>query len=255
MQAQGNDFVILNALQHPLADLDFEALAQSMCRRRFSIGADGLVLLMPTPEADAQMIIYNNDGSRAEMCGSALRCVAQLSSLHYDKYRLQILTDSGIKSAEILPQDGIVRVNLGRARILKAAYTVESFIGDLVDIGNPHYVLWRDDLRDDPQLKYGSHLEHHPAFETPVNVHFARVLSPTQIEMKIWEHACGATLACGTGAACTVSSGIHRGLLEHDVKVLVPGGELGISYVAESGDLLLSGTVSTAFTGIFTWKA
>lgn len=252
MQAQGNDFVILNALAKPLPDLPFPDLAKSMCQRRFAIGADGLVLLLASDIADAQMIIYNSDGSRAEMCGSALRCVSQLAAKHLNKLSLRIATDSGIKTAEILPVDGVISVNLGAAKLLKSAYQVDGFKGDLLDIGNPHFVVWRDDLADDPQLKYGASLEHNMAFEAPVNVHFARVISDSEIEMKIWEHACGATLACGTGAACTVFSGINRGILKNDITVHVPGGTFGIRHVAESGELLLNGTVSTAFEGI--WK-
>ncbi|MCK9334720.1 MAG: diaminopimelate epimerase [Candidatus Cloacimonetes bacterium] len=253
MQAQGNDFVILNAFEHALPKLDYAELAAQMCQRRFAIGADGLVLLMPAEDADAQMIIYNSDGSRAEMCGSALRCVSRLSADHYHKTSLTIATDSGIKSARVLPGSEGIEVNLGRAKLIHSEFQVGDFVGDLLDIGNPHYVLWREDLSDNPHLAHGAYLEHHSAFSVPVNVHFAQVLSPDEIAMKIWEHACGATLACGTGAASTVYSGIKRGLLQSEVKVRVPGGILGIRHQKDSDELLLWGTVIRAFEG--TWKA
>ena len=255
MQAQGNDFVILNYLSTALPSLDFEELARAMCTRRFSIGADGLVLLTAAEGTQARMIIYNSDGSRAEMCGSALRCVSSLCFEHFGLKALNIITDSGIKSAELDSSNGVITVNLGSARLLKSEFCADDFCGDLVDIGNPHFVLWRDSLDDDPHLQYGAFLEHHPAFETPVNVHFARKISSAEIQLKIWEHACGATLACGTGAASTVYSGILRGLLDSAVKVQVPGGEIGIRYIQDTEELLLCGIVHKSFTGSFSWKA
>lgn len=255
MQAQGNDFVILDAFSSQLPELPFAELARRICLRHYSVGADGLVILDRSEEADAQMIIYNSDGSRAEMCGSALRCVSKLVSEHLSKTSLKIKTDSGIKAASIKLLEGIIQVNLGSAKLLKQDLEVSPLCGDLLDIGNPHFVVWMEDLEANPQLQYGAYLEHHSAFKAPVNAHFARVISDREIEMKIWEHACGATLACGTGAACTVYSGIRKGLLEDEVLVRVPGGEIGISYQRETDDLLLSGSVSEAFTGVYEWKA
>jgi diaminopimelate epimerase len=255
MQAQGNDFVILNAFSAPLPEVPFAELARRMCLRHFSVGADGLVILKGCDEADAEMIIYNSDGSRAEMCGSALRCVSKLAAEHLGKTSLRIKTDSGIKAASILPSEGIIQVNLGSAQLVEQDLEVSPFTGDLLDIGNPHFVVWMQDLEADPQLEYGAYLEHHPAFKAPVNAHFARVINDREIEMRIWEHACGATLACGTGAACTVYSGINKGLLQDEVLVHVPGGEIGISYLKASDELLLSGSVNVAYTGVYEWKA
>jgi len=255
MHAQGNDFVILNGLEQDLPELSYPDLARHLCPRRIAVGADGLVLLLSDSDADARMIIYNSDGSRAEMCGSALRCVASLAAGHFSRDFLDIETDSGTKNARIEPETGVITVNLGSARMLNHAYPVDAFQGDLIDIGNPHYVIWTDDLSQDPHLQYGPGLEHHSAFMNPVNVHFARKISEHEIQMKIWEHACGATLACGTGAASTVFSGIHRALLAHDVTVNVPGGVIRISYLESSDELLLSGTVTKVFEGQFAWKA
>lgn len=253
MHAQGNDFVILDAFAYPLPELDYPTLARRICRLHTGIGADGLVLLFPCPEADARMVIYNSDGSRAEMCGSALRCVSGLmqQKLHIDS--LTVLTDAGVKHANISPVDGLIAVNLGVPRILQKNYPALGFNGDLIDVGNLHYVVWRDNLTDDPHLLYGSALEHYSGFPQPVNAHFAKLISPHEIEIKIWEHACGATLACGTGATSCVFSGISSGILLSPVKVIMPGGSVEIT--SEDATYILSGDVTLAFSGEYLWKA
>lgn len=254
MHAQGNDFVILDGFaNHPaqIRKLDLPALARQVCMRYKEIGADGLVIFEPCRTGDAQMTIYNADGSRAEMCGSALRCVASLLRIKKNRTDLSIITDSGKKFALILPGE-IVSVNLGVPRIMEANLTVEGFTGDLVNIGNPHYIIWQDNLDDDPHLKYGSILEHHPSFAKPVNVHFARFISPTEIEIKIWERGCGATLACGTGASCCVASGISRKMLEDKVEVKMPGGTVSIK--AQAMGYQLAGEVGKPFEGQYNWR-
>ncbi|MDD3102869.1 MAG: diaminopimelate epimerase [Candidatus Cloacimonetes bacterium] len=252
MQAQGNDFVILDFVDHGLPEYDFPALARSICHRQFGVGADGLVTLEAADTADARMIIYNSDGSRAEMCGSALRCVSRLLMDKFARSEALVLTDSGLKQASSKEED--ITVNMGSARIVKADFPADGFVGDLVDIGNPHYIIFCDTLSDDPHLKHGASLEHHPAFPASVNVHFVRVLSRKKIQMKIWEHACGATLACGTGAASAVYSGIRKALLEHEVAVEVPGGMLKIIYQKDTDTLQLVGPVSYVFSGKYIWK-
>ena len=252
MQAQGNDFVILDFVDHGLPAYDFPALASSICDRHFGVGADGLVTLEPCETAAARMVIYNSDGSRAEMCGSALRCVAKLLMDKFAQTELDILTDSGFKHARRAAEDIIV--NLGTAKILKTDFPVDNFVGDLVDIGNPHYVVFCDDLSEDPHLEFGGSLEHHPAFPSPVNVQFVQVLGRNEMQMKIWEHACGPTLACGTGAGSAVYAGIKKALLDPEVTVHVPGGILKIIYQKETDTMLLSGPVTLVFSGDYSWK-
>ncbi len=254
MQAQGNDFVILDGFEHNAASLkrlDLPELARQVCQRRKEIGADGLVLIEPCRTGDGQMTIYNADGSRAEMCGSALRCVASLLRIKKNRTDLSIITDSGKKFALILPGE-IISVNLGVPKVMQENLQVEGFSGDLVNIGNLHYIVWQDSLEDDPHQKYGSILELHSAFPRPVNVHFARVLSPREIEIKIWERGSGATLACGTGASCCVASGIARKLLEDKVEVQMPGGSVSIK--AGALGYHLAGEVGKPFEGQYTWK-
>ncbi|GAB1467702.1 diaminopimelate epimerase [Candidatus Cloacimonadota bacterium] len=252
MHAQGNDFVILDAFAFPLPELDFPTLAIDVCTPHTGIGADGLVILSPCPQANARMIIFNADGTRAEMCGSALRCVSFLMHQKLSLDSLSILTDSGVKLASISSQNGDIAVNMGIPRISKKGYPAEGFIGDLVDIGNLHYVVWQDDVSSQPHIKYGSILEMHSGFPQPVNVHFARVINTHEIEIKIWERACGATLACGTGATSCVFSGISNGSLQAPVKVNMPGGFVHVELNEKA--YILIGTVTTAFTGEYLWK-
>ena len=252
MHAQGNDFVILDYMDQDLPAYDFPALASSICDRHFGVGADGLVTLLPCETADAQMIIYNSDGSRAEMCGSALRCVASLLMDKSARNEALILTDSGLKQARREGEDIIV--NMGTASILEEDVPAGGFVGDLVNIGNPHYVVFCDNVSENPHLKHGAMLEHHPAFPAPVNVHFVQILSKDRMRMKIWEHACGPTLACGTGASSAVYSGIRKALLSHDVTVEVPGGILRIIHQEETDTMQLCGPVTQVFSGNYIWK-
>jgi diaminopimelate epimerase len=253
MHAQGNDFVILDGFKLKLPPIDYTELAKDMCTYRTGVGADGLVLLSPRKTAAAQMIIYNSDGTRAEMCGSALRCVSSLMFQKTNKRNLTILTDSGIKQAEISNGSQSVAVNLGVPKIVSREFSAEGFPGDLVDIGNSHFVIWVDTLDDNPHLQWGQAIENNPTFPQPVNVHFALLQSPEEITIKIWERSCGATLACGTGAASCVYSGFQRGILSNKVKVNMPGGSVQIE-VVDSG-CILSGEVTNTFEGTYLWKA
>ncbi|PKN72778.1 MAG: diaminopimelate epimerase [Candidatus Cloacimonetes bacterium HGW-Cloacimonetes-3] len=253
MHAQGNDFVILDAFFFPLPELDYPTLARRICRLHTGIGADGLVIISPCTEADARMVIYNADGSRAEMCGSALRCISELMHKKLQTDKLTVLTDSGVKSVNISSQDALIAVNLGVPHMLRKNYPALGFVGDLIDVGNLHYVVWKDELADNPHLLYGSALELYSGFPRPVNAHFAKVISPHEIEIKIWEHACGATLACGTGAASCVFSGVNNGILLSPVKVNMPGGSVEI--ILDQAAYVLSGEVTIAFSGEYHWKA
>lgn len=253
MQAQGNDFVILSALEEELPQLDLPFFARSVCMPHFGIGADGLVVLLPSPEADATMLIFNSDGSRAKMCGSALRCIGWL--LYESRGRLDYLvqTDSGLKEINILPESRQVVVNLGKVKMLKQRFVVDSFTGDLVDTGNIHYINWVDEVEEELPLRYGADLEKHELFPEAPNIHFAHVNSRDFIQMNTWERGAGATLACGTGAGATVFSGIERGLLDSEVRVQVPGGVIGLKYLEDTGEMLLFGSVEKVFTGVFPW--
>jgi diaminopimelate epimerase len=254
MNAQGNDFVILDYFAPELVtlkELNYSSLALEVCRPHFGIGADGLVLLKPSTEFDAQMIIFNADGSQAEMCGSALRCVTWLLYKKTEKREFEILTDSGVKKCQV-NNEKTITANLGLPKMLKRKYNAEGFTGDLIEIGNPHFIVWQNNSDDDPHIKYGPLLEHHQGFPDTVNVHFAYLINRNEIAIKIWEKGCGATFACGTGASATVYSGIINGFLDNEVKVNMPGGTVKISATAQG--YLLSGEVYETFQGVFKWR-
>lgn len=254
MQAQGNDFVIIDGFGTTadlLRKIDLAVFASTICRPKTDVGADGLVLIHPCKTADGQMLIYNSDGSRAEMCGSALRCVALLLKDKRRRGDLSVLTDSGLKTA-IVHNGNKVSVNLGNPKLLQKELVVSDFSGDLVDIGNLHYIVWQDDLESDPHLKYGSLLETNPAFPRPVNVHFVRRAEDNKLEMKIWERAVGPTLACGTGAVSSVFSAVNRGWQGEKMIVAMPGGEVSVK--PGFNGYLLAGEVFVSFRGEYEWK-
>ncbi|MCB5246340.1 MAG: diaminopimelate epimerase [Candidatus Cloacimonadaceae bacterium] len=250
LEAQGNDFVILELIPASNTRLPLNLLAKDICKVHQGVGADGLVILLASDSADGKMIIYNKDGSRAEMCGSALRCCAYLLSDLTNKKELKIETDSGIKTASI--KDKAIQVNLGRPSIIKDNILVEEVKGTLVEIGNIHFVSYQDVL-DGQELYLGPTLEKHSAFHAPVNVEFVHPLSATELEMKVWEKGVGLTQACGTGAVASVFTGIIHGILSNEVKVNMPGGQVLIRKM-DTGDFLLEGNVTKVFNGVYKWK-
>lgn len=253
MQAQGNDFVILDHPGAALLNEDLSALAIAICDRHYGFGADGLVILTNSVTADARMIIYNSDGSRAAMCGSALRCLTRLQSKRTGRHCFELETDSGIKTCRLEPDD-VCTVGLGKPQMLDADKQVDEFKGSLVDVGNLHYVVYTNDLSEAPHMLFGARLERHSSFPIPVNVHFARVEDSETITLKIWETGAGATLACGTGATAAVMSGILNHGLRDSVTVRMPGGEVRVSRDLPGGNFELSGKVFHIGTGQFKWK-
>ncbi len=254
MHAQGNDFVILDAFSAPadaFTDQELAILAAEVCQLHTGVGADGLVVLSPHEDAGGRMLIFNADGSRAEMCGSALRCCAWILGEKLKLSELIIHTDSGKKTAVITPE-GEICVNLGLPKLLQRDLPALGFTGDLIDSGNLHYIVWQAELSNAPHLQQGAALEHFAGFPHPVNVHFARVLSPNAIEIKIWERGVGATLACGTGAVSCVCSALQRNLISGKTTVQMPGGTVCVSPTPEG--YLLSGEVCLVFRGEYSWK-
>ncbi len=250
MQAQGNDFVVLQLLHTRETSLPPDALARDICDRRTGVGADGLVLLLAAANADARMLIHNSDGSHALMCGSALRCCAYLLQQLSGKTELRVATDSGIRQASVAgPQ---ISVDLGRPILREKDISLEGAKGSVVEVGNLHFVSFQPVLKGQ-ELDLGPRLERHPRFREGLNSQFLRVISRQEIEMRIWERGAGATQACGTGAVASVFAGIDKGLLDDEVWVKMPGGAVRIKRL-ESGEFLLVGTVEQSFNGVYTWR-
>ncbi len=281
MHGLGNDFIVVEDFQHSFAEPSEKA--RELCRRHFSVGADGLVLLQQPAQqsADYRMRIYNSDGSEAEMCGNALRCVA-LYARRYLKGgdKLVFETGGGLKETVITADaaaegDAVnrVRVNMGKPELNSDLIPVtgprreivgeeiraagQSFTYTAVSMGNPHCVIFVDNKEqqgefsfDDVSLNYyGPALERHEAFPNYTNVEFARIIAPGKVEVKVWERGAGATLACGTGACAVVVAGVKQNKFSAmPVEVILPGGSLLITW--EPGhDVIMEGPAGEVFRG------
>jgi len=252
MHAQGNDFIIVNRDKVILENAQLTKLAQDVCNRHFGIGADGLVLLDTDKREKAHMVIYNADGSKAEMCGSALRCCCILLTRDNKTKEIEIFTDSGLSKGIVDAENpNYVTVEIGSPKMVKYSFILDGYKGDYVTIGNPHFVIYTQDLASNPHLSAGKALSENNQFPEGANIEFAKVITKDEIEMLIWERGAGVTLACGTGATAVVFSGQYNHLLNDKVKVNVPGGSIVIS---KKGDTYyLGGEVTFVGTGDYLW--
>ena len=250
-------------------------LAEKMSPRRFSVGADGLVLICRSKIADAKMRMFNADGSEGKMCGNAIRCVGKYLYDHNltQKQEIDIETLSGIKHLWLTVEEGSVvsaRVHMGRAVFetakipaispsganeiiseqIKAggnAYTVTC-----VSTGNPHAVIFMDAIKELALEKIGPAFEHHPCFPERINTEFVHVISPGELEMRVWERGSGETLACGTGACASVAAAVKTGRCRAGLPVSVhlPGGTLKITCDTEYA-VMMEGPCAKSYEGVF----
>ena len=272
MHGAGNDYLYVNCFE--AVDLgDISSLAQAMSDRHFGAGGDGLVLIQPSERADARMRMFNADGSEAEMCGNAVRCVAKYVYDHdiARKDELQIETGRGVMTLQCSVSGGKVdrvRVNMHEP-ILKSADIPTTLPGDppvnaplhvggrdlevtCVSMGNPHCVTFVDEVNDDWVLNIGPQVEVHEAFPRKINAEFIQIVSPGEVIMRVWERGSGETLACGTGACGAVVAGVLAGKNDRKVTVHLTGGDLEIEW-AESGEVYMTGPAAEIFTG--EWQA
>lgn len=269
MQGAGNDYIYVNAFKEQVKDPVQTAIRVS--DRHFGIGADGLVLICPSEKADFFMDIYNADGSRAKMCGNAIRCVAKYvyDRRMTDKTEIAIETLSGVKTIRVFTENGRVtaaRVNMG-APILAAREIPTTFDGEnvvsqeltigetdvlvtCVSMGNPHCVLFVDDVEALDLERLGPKFERHECFPDRINTEFVRTVSPTEFDMRVWERGSGETLACGTGACAAAVASILNGRAERDrdIRVNLRGGQLVIRW-HRNGDVYMTGPAEEVFSG------
>ncbi len=274
MQGAGNDYIYLDCFAQPRPD-DPAALARRLSDRHFGIGADGLILILPSSQADARMRMFNADGSEAEMCGNGMRCLAKYVYDHglCPETKLRIETAAGVIVVEVFPEDGRVRkarVDMGRP-VLKpeqvpttlpgnprfpagAAAEVELDVAGetlrvtCVSMGNPHCVVFVDEPDDRRVLGLGPRIETHPSFPNRVNAEFVKVVSPEEVVARVWERGSGETLACGTGACAVCVAGALTGRTGRRLCVRLPGGVLEIEW-AEDDHVYLTGPAVEVFTG------
>jgi diaminopimelate epimerase len=245
MQGAGNSFVLtLHSVKEP------ERLARFICK---IASADGLIIIKPSDTADFAMEVYNADGSPAEMCGNGIRC---LGKYVYDKgltfkRELKIETDSGIRQLYMTATRGTVteiQVNMGAPEIIFSR-PVEvpglTVTATFVNVGNPHAVIFTDDLKSPEITHIGSKIETCPIFPGGTNVETARIISRDRIEIRIWERGCGETMACGTGSVAVAAAAIAAGYCGDEIKIDQPGGTLNVC--RENDEFYLTGTAGLIF--------
>lgn len=277
MHGLGNDFILIDCIKQPwFVEKDEDTLKEEvtfLCNRRFGIGADQVLLLMPSNEADFRMRIFNADGSEVEMCGNGIRCLAKYiwdEGLSH-KDILNIETMAGIIRPE--KSNGLVKVDMGApefepekipvymeyidkdklkdGRILGYPLEVEGrlFHISCVSMGNPHCVIVVDDTKSFPVSYYGPILENHQLFPNRTNVEFIDIISKNEINMRVWERGAGETMACGTGASASAVVATARGLTDTDVTVHLLGGDLIIQWSQDDNHVYMTGPATNVFSG------
>ncbi len=270
MQGTGNDFLLVEAKGE---ERDWGALAPAMCDRHYGVGADGLMLVLPSQRADVRMRLFNADGSEAEVSGNGVRClvkyVVERGLARPRAGRLRVEAASGVLEAEASGDAGRVervRLSMGEPRFapqeVPVATEMEPPIVDMplevegqtlsvtcLSMGNPHAVLFADGpVEAYPLEEVGPKVEHHPAFPARVNFGVARVLGRDRMEVRVWERGVGETLACGTGSSAAMVAAHLKGLVGDRVDITQPGGRLTVEWDGR-GEVYLTGPAEFVFEG------
>lgn len=256
MQGSGNDFIIIDGRREPLEGIILSELAAKLCDRHYGIGADGLLIASPSSSADVKMRIFNSDGSEAEMCGNGIRCFAKFIYEAIDKKKdiISVETLAGIMLPSILEYKGriaIVEVDMGAPRDIKndkLRVQNNELAVTLVSMGNPHCVIFVEDLGTIQIGDIGPEIENHKIFPNRTNVEFVQAVSRKEVIVKVWERGAGETLACGTGACASVVAGVTLKKLDREVLVRLPGGNLDLEW-QEDEHVILRGPADTVFEG------
>jgi diaminopimelate epimerase len=267
MEGAGNDFIVTHGVRPPYVSR-IALQAARLCDRRRGIGADGLILILPSKNADFQIKIFNCDGSEAEMCGNGIRCCAVYARKQKlsGKRCLAFETGAGVIATEFM-RNGLVRVTMGKPVLSAPRIPTGKVSGTVVNenlsvdgrlfritalsMGNPHAVIFEDEPTDELVLLWGRKIETHPFFPKKTNVEFVKIISKKEINMRVWERGCGETMACGTGACASVVAGIINRLCAHRVTVHLPGGDLFVEWDGkETSPVYLTGPARVTFSGI-----
>lgn len=271
MHGTGNDYVYINCFEEQVENPS--ELAVKMSPRRFGVGADGVILICPSQVADAKMRMFNLDGSEGKMCGNGIRCVGKYI---YDsgiahKNVITVETLSGIKTLEVTEQNGVavsLKVDMGKAELktelIPAVCNLDKIINmplrvadadyniTAVSMGNPHAVVFCDDVDGLNLEKIGPDFEHHKMFPEQVNTEFIKVIDSNTLQMRVWERGSGETFACGTGACAAVVAAVENGYCPRDCEITVHllGGDLFITYKSD-GTVFMRGEAQKVYDGVY----
>ncbi len=272
MQGTGNDFIMINAFKEKINGKDYSSIAQKLCDRHFGIGADGIILALPSKKEDIRMRIFNADGSEAEMCGNGIRCFSLFVKNEglISKNIFSIETLAGKIVPEIVEltdkQKAIVKVNMGTPFLEAADIPVNlkgkgPFLKQTMQIngknieytpigmGNPHCIIFTQEITETMVHQTGPAIENDTKlFPKRTNVEFVKILSRNKAEMRVWERGSGETLACGTGTCASVVAGILNGYLDNEVTVKLLGGELIIKWI-QGQSVFMTGPAEVVFNG------
>lgn len=269
MHGAGNDYVYVNCFEENVSDP--AATAIKVSNRNFGIGSDGLILIMPSDKADVRMRMFNSDGSESEMCGNGIRCVAKYAYDHgiVAKTEITAETGAGILTLQLFPDAenkvDRVRVNMGPprlsreeipmngtpvAQVVAEELTVldKTFKITCVSMGNPHCIIYVDDVDNFPVATYGPLIENHQLFPRRTNVEFIQIISRTEVKQRTWERGAGETLACGTGASAVCVAGVLNNVTDRKILNHLTGGDLELEWV-ENGPVFMTGPAAEVFNG------
>ena len=272
MHGCGNDYIYINGFTEKIAQEEKPELVQRISDRNFGIGGDGAIFINPSNEADFEMEMYNADGSRAEMCGNGIRCVAKYvyDKGLTDKTNISIISCGKIKYLELFLKDGkvdTVKVNMGapilyaeeipviiegeKEKVINEPITIldKEYKMTCVSMGNPHAVVFMDDVENLAIEQIGPYFENHKCFPKRTNTEFVKVIDRKTVQMRVWERGTGETLACGTGCCATVVACVLNGLTDETVTVKLLGGEIDITWDREANLVYMTGPATTVFDG------
>ena len=269
MHGLGNDYVYVNCFEEKIDNPP--AVARFVSDRHFGIGSDGLIMINPSKTADFEMEMYNADGSRGEMCGNGIRCVAKYVYDYglTDKTQISVETLGGIKYLDLTVEDGKVsqvKVDMGKpeleADLIPIISEREQVIDEPIEVdgkeyhmtgvsmGNPHAVIYVDDVKGLDLEKIGPKFENHERFPKRINTEFVHCIDRQTVEMRVWERGSGETLACGTGACAVAVSSILNNLTDTRVTVKLLGGDLQIEWDREKDRVFMTGPATVEFDGV-----
>ena len=269
MQGLGNDYVYVNCFEEKIENPP--AVARYVSDRHFGIGSDGLIMINPSEVADFEMEMYNADGSRGEMCGNGIRCVAKYVYDYglTDKTQISVETLGGIKYLDLTVEDGkvvLVKVDMGKPELKSDLIPIisenEKVIDEPIEVdgqvyhmtgvsmGNPHTVIYVDDVKNLDLEKIGPKFENHERFPKRINTEFVHCIDRNTVEMRVWERGSGETLACGTGACAVAVASILNNLTDTRVTVKLLGGDLQIEWDREKNHVFMTGTAKVVFDGV-----